>query len=246
MQDARMKACMEDPEGALAELQDEQRLIARELEQTFVAYDGRLRAAAKRIASLGPAGVTAEERDQLRAEQLELWRLVRRAQASQRSTRELLREREEWQAHEPTAATEGHPDHPDTRVEIISSELRVRGIVPMEGDGAVEVEEVAPGIHALHRPDLLEEAEILAQAREELAADAPAWEPDSDTVLLQEIRTHERELARTKEPADIADLLRSLRDLHASLRLHDRQHGRPRIRWQMGLGQKLTGISRSS
>ena len=227
-----MEECLEDPDGALAELQDEQRRIADELERTFLAYDKKLQAAAKRIASLGPEGVTAEARDQLRAEQLELWRLLRRAQAAERGTRELVREAREWKAHGPTAAPEGHPDHPETRVEIVESELRVRGMAlpdtPQMPDVAEE-EEASLGLHWLHR--VPEEVQ-----QEVLSVPLPEWEHDTDEHLLREIHTHERELARTQAPAEIADLMRSLRTLHGHLRIHDRRTGRPRYRYLLGFG----------
>lgn len=233
VQRTQMEECLEDPVSALIELQDEQRLIADELEDTFLAYDRKLQAAAKRMASLGSASVTPEERERLRAEQLELWRLVRRAQAAGRSTRELVREVREWHMHEPTVAPEGHPDHPETRVEIIESELRVRGIAaPTAQEPVRSASDITAssndhsGIHWLHR--------LAVQHNETpaLPENAPEWEHDTDEHLLREIYQQEQELTRTDAPADIADLLRSLRALHGHLRLHDRRHGKPRLRWR--------------
>lgn len=241
MQRVSIDACMEDPEAALVALQDDQRHIADELEATFLAYDRRLRAAAKRLAALGPDSVSMEEQAQLRDEQLELWRLVRRAQAAQRSTRELIREVAEWRAHEPTAATEGHPDHPETRVEIVESELRVRGVALPDAPRGTTQEpsassvwafEEPEGIHWLHRmPEQADEAEDV-----ERPMALPDWEHDSDEVLLREIRHQEQELARTTRPTDIADLLKGLRTLHGYLRSHDRRTHRQRVRYTMGLG----------
>jgi hypothetical protein len=227
---ASLEACLEDPAAALAELQDEQRRIADELEETFSVYDKKLQAAAKRIASLGPEGVSAEECERLRQEQLELWRLVRRAQAAQRSTRDLVREVRDWQAHEAVVAPEGHPDHPETRVEIIESELRVRGVRP------------APAEEAIVSPVVAEESQGEIQELEATEVLAPGvatveWTHDTEEQLLREIYQHERELTRTTAPVDIADLLRSLRSLHGHLRFHDRRQGRVRLRFHMGLPQ---------
>ncbi|MEN9557995.1 MAG: hypothetical protein RL141_364 [Candidatus Parcubacteria bacterium] len=252
-----MEACLDDPVSAISELQDEQRRIADELEQTFLTYDGKLQAAAKRIASLGPESVTPEEREHLRAEQLELWRLVRRAQAAARSTRDLAREVREWQEHGPTHAPEGHPDHPNTRVEIAESELRVRGVISSSRSSSHTPDPLeksmrdAAGIHALHAPGFLAEdaeeaaaraiAQALAEEEEAASYKNPpsTWEHDGDEALLREIHHHERELARSlaaphEEPQDIAALVKGLRSLHAHLRVHDRRTNHSRVRYTLG------------
>jgi hypothetical protein len=121
----RENDCEQDPLGALAELQEEQGRIAQELEETFVAYDQKLQTMARRLARQQEIPAPKELAD-VRQEQLELWRLVRRAQAASRSTRELERELAEWAERQDTAVPHGHPDHPRTRSEIIGSELRAR------------------------------------------------------------------------------------------------------------------------
>jgi hypothetical protein len=123
---ARMEACLEDPDAAFALLQDEQRRLSQELEETFLAYDAKARALARRVAAMGDGAVTDHEVATLRAEQTELWRLVRRAQAAARTTRMLERELDEWRGREPGSVPHGHPDHPIIRAEIVGSELRIR------------------------------------------------------------------------------------------------------------------------
>jgi hypothetical protein len=123
---ARMEACLEDPDAALALLQDEQRRLSQELEETFLAYDAKSRSLAKRIAVMGEDSVTEQEVDRLRSEQSELWRLIRRAQAAARTTRMLERELDEWRGREAGTIPDGHPDHPVVRAEIVGSELRIR------------------------------------------------------------------------------------------------------------------------
>lgn len=231
----RVEACLENPEVSLAELQDEQRRIADELEETFRVYDRKLQGAAKRIASLGADSLTPKEWERLRSEQLELWRLLRRAQAAQRSTRALAREVQEWREAEGAALPEGHPDHPETRAEIVESELRVRGVfasVPRLAAEPLE-EEVEDALRsAADAGDGVEE--VLTDASEDRAS-VPEWaDAVTDDTLLREIHAHERELARTDAPGDLADLVRGLRDLHAHLRLHDRAQGRPRVRFTLG------------
>ncbi|HWQ99958.1 MAG TPA: hypothetical protein VN397_03885 [Candidatus Methylomirabilis sp.] len=120
--------CMEDPDAALAQLQEEQSRIAQDLEDTFVAYDKKLQAMARQLSGLDEEPVTAKDVLRLRGEQVQLWRLLRRAQAAARGTRELTHELKEWQSREAGSAPFGHPDHPETRAELVASELRVRGV----------------------------------------------------------------------------------------------------------------------
>lgn len=126
VQNVRMEACLEDPDTALALLQDEQRRLSQELEETFLAYDAKSRGLARRVAAMGEGAVTEQEVDRLRSEQAELWRLIRRAQAAARTTRMLERELDEWRGRESGTIPDGHPDHPVVRAEIVGSELRVR------------------------------------------------------------------------------------------------------------------------
>lgn len=199
------KRCEDDPDGAVAELQEEQSRIAQELEDTFLAYDAKLQAMARRLVG---ADISKKDLRTLKQEQLELWRLVRRAQASSRTTRELTRELREWKAREPGAASFGHPDHPETRVELVSSELRVRG-----ADRANQSVVPAPSWDHDSDENILRE---LGTRRRE----------------MERIMDHGADYASLGE---LATYLSELRELHAHLRLHDRRNGIERERWRIGL-----------
>lgn len=187
-----MQACEDNPEAALAALQEEQALLARELEETFLAHDAKTRALATRLASLGEAATSPEEIARLRAEQLELWRLIRRAQASTRATHELERELAEW-ADRPADGGElpfGHPDHPATRMELVSSELAVRGRPSRARSHAGSQAEMdcAPfNLASLENPSV-------PNAQDS----GPAWDATSEATVQQAIAHREREIARLR------------------------------------------------
>lgn len=216
----RRKACIDSPDAALAELQEEQRQIGEELEATFLAYDRKLQEMAGRLRASGGV-MDKRELKRLRSEQTDLWRLVRRAQAAFRSTHELERELREW-SHRPVGAMpSGHPDHPGTRIEIVGSELRVRGV------GAIPLVDIATD-------DGDEKADI--------SEDGPAWNAVPAASLLREIEMKEKEMARllaqgsgAETSAEIAAFARELRELHAHLRRTDKQEGRSRDRLGMGV-----------
>lgn len=224
MRQTHTEACVEDPDGALAALQEDQGLIAQELEETFLAYDRRLRTIAERLAD-GDRVPSKKDLERLRQEQAELWRLVRRAQAAGRSTAALAQELNEWQGRDAGVVDVGHPDHPQTRAEIVASELRVRG--------ALESASADDG----------DEADERSAPQEDTTDDAVAWTFDSDATLLREIADRERELRRLMAAAEddpslaseIALQNRELRDLHGRLRAHDRRTGTKRERWKMGV-----------
>ncbi len=202
------KRCEDDPDGAVGLLQEEQARIAQELEETFLAYDKKLQAMARRLAGADGVPVTKKELRKLKDEQLELWRLVRRAQASSRTTRELKRELQEWKTREPGAVGFGHPDHPETRAELVSSELRVRGA----GRAPVRVD---PGPSWTHDTDERLLRELWNRRRE-----------------MERIMEHHPNEESVRE---LATFVSELRELHAHLRLHDRRNGIERERWRIGI-----------
>ena len=182
-----MQSCVDDPDAALAALQEEQALLARELEETFLAHDAKTRSLAARLATLEEGGVTHEEIARLRAEQLDLWRLVRRAQASGRATHELEREFHEWRTRTSDGhAPSGHPDHPDTRLEIVASELAVRG----------------RPVRVRTDPDPFDLRSFASVDGASLPDEGPAWEPSSVQTIRREIAHREREIARLHTLAD--------------------------------------------
>jgi hypothetical protein len=247
---ARQRACEADPSGMLAELQEEQGMLAAELEDTFRAYDERVQDVAKRLAGVGGEPVGKKELAHLRKEQHELWRLVRRAQASSRTTRELQSELKEWLVRPVGAAPFGHPDHPATRAELVASELRVRGVgVSPAGQMARWPEGLSEGsvLDAGSMPELFEEkaladGDLAVEPEEE---DAPEWEHEDEAILLEQLRNRKREMERILKTTDqetdedaareLAMFLGEQRELHAHLREHDRRTGVSRERWGIGM-----------
>lgn len=243
-------------DNALAELQEEQARIAQELEDTFVAYDKKLQAMARRLSGLDREPVTDRELRKVREEQLELWRLVRRAQAGSRTTGELKRELQEWSMRESGAVGYGHPDHPGTRVELVASELRVRGVEP-GGRGRAEGREGYEGCardaggeahrlndsekafgswHLGRRPQM-RDAECLSnvpvQNNEEATSlmieSGPGWEHDDDEALLRELRSRRGEMERIMKNDEDEESVRELATFLSELRelhAHLRLHDR--------------------
>jgi hypothetical protein len=235
----KMETCLEDPDGALQELQQEQRLIAQELEETFVAYDRKLRAMAERLAGRGKDRTTpsAAELARMRDEQTELWRLVRRAQASSRSTRQLERELMEWRGRSVSAVPVGHPNHPKTRLEIVQSELRTRGIErSVESAPALELKPVESLPVMQAQPD----DEIFGD--DDIEDTGPSWTHETDEHIMRELMSREREMAKLltvpQNPeviAELASMAHELRELHSHLRTHDRRERVKRVRWEVGI-----------
>jgi len=117
--------CKDDPEEARAMLAADQSALAREIEQTFAAYDTRLEELAERVHALTPAQFRREAKV-IREAQDGLRRALRRVEVSAKTARELKRELGEWQDREDDSPV--HADHPTFRSEIIASELRSRGV----------------------------------------------------------------------------------------------------------------------
>jgi hypothetical protein len=255
---ARLRACESDPGGMLAELQEEQSRLAEELEDTFRAFDERVRSMAKRMAGVGGDPITKKEMKSLKNEQMDLWRLVRRAQASSRTTRELQRELKEWTSRPEGVAPFGHPDHPVTRAELVASELRVRGIgVGPAGPQDCRTAGLSEGsvydagpMEVVFDEGALADGDLGTGPDEE---EGPEWEHEEEEALLKELRNRKREMERILESAspsapigasgdidegavrELALFLGELRELHGHLRENDRRNGVTRERWQIGM-----------
>ena len=195
-----MANCEEDPLGALAELQEEQARIAQELEETFMAYDHKLQAMAERLGSQDREP-SSKELANLRQEQLDLWRLVRRAQAAVRSTRELERELSEWTERTDVAAPHGHPDHPHTRAEIVGSELRVRGGSTSASSEEMRSARISP--RAMEMPATQDVLPTVAFSQGMVQALSPEWQATDEAHILRELASRERELERLHDALDI-------------------------------------------
>jgi len=195
----RMANCEEDPLGALAELQEEQARIAQELEETFLAYDHKLQAMAERLGS-HDREPSSKELANLRQEQLDLWRLVRRAQAAVRSTRELERELSEWTERTDVVAPHGHPDHPQTRAEIIGSELRVRGGIASASEEMRSARTTPRVMEISATQDVLP---VVAFSEGMVQGLSPEWQTTDEAHILRELVSRERELERLRDALDI-------------------------------------------
>jgi hypothetical protein len=252
---ARLRACESDPGGMLAELQEEQGRLAEELEETFRAFDERVRDMAKRMSGINGEPITKKEMKSLKKEQQDLWRLVRRAQASSRTTRELQRELKEWTARPEGVAPFGHPDHPMTRAELVASELRVRGIgVGPAGLSEGSVFDAGTMQVASSEEEALADGDLDSEPEED---EAPDWEHEDEEAILKELRNRKREMERILESGssfapigasgdeegsvndaavrELALFLGELRELHAHLRQNDRRNGVSRERWKIGM-----------
>lgn len=248
-----------DAEVLLAELQEEQGRLSAELEKAFLAYDKKTRILAKQLAKWTESGAESKELERLRKDQEDLWRIVRRTQAAARTTRQLETELREWADHGETAARRTHPDHPKTRAEIVSSELRLRGRDPsglmgertdesFEGS-ARDVDPFAEVLEAaMEEPEEIPAgggcafgAEVVPEVKTVPVIEGVEWHSDADGHLIREIEHCCREIRRTNAHVDcdmlvgeIVMMLKDLRRLHAQLRDHDRKAGIRRYRFAIG------------
>ena len=243
--DAEEPALRPSPRAAreLGDLEAEQRRLSVDVEEQTRSYDAACRRLAERIAAFASSKATMKDVERIRGEQHRLWKLIRRAQAAERSSRELEREYLEWRSRsgeDGIGIKTTHPDHPRTRMEIVASELRVRGIDPPEPLVQTRGYEGSAG-------DVAEPDELAADAPEPVAdpqsaavladEDAPVWEEESGEIRLREVDDAARELRRllARDDADvrgrdIAEAARILRTHHGALRLRDRREGVRRYR----------------
>ncbi|MBD3251249.1 hypothetical protein GF380_02135, partial [Candidatus Uhrbacteria bacterium] len=226
----------------IAELQAEQRRLAAALEEAFRTYDAESRAIAQRLAQSSKQPITRAALTKLRHKQEELWRVIRRAQAAQRTTRQLEQELKDWSSQVGTDPSFSHPDHPGTRTEIVASELRIRGrqpesllpskVVPSFEGSARDVD---PYREALESAS---ESDSYPPVRKRPAA--VSWQSPDPEQLLEAIAASGREVTRLRAKQDpslyseIVMTCKDLRCLHAALRLHDQLTGMRRHRVRLG------------
>lgn len=251
------KAPSKEVEALLSDLQEEQTRLSAELERTLRSYDLKTRIISKRLAEMVNNGGSKKALEMLREEQEDLWRVVRRIQSAGRSNRQLEAELREWMSRPEPAVRSAHPDHPKARVEIVASELRIRGREPAfpsesatassyEGsardvDPLSEVQELAEMMEL--EPEPIEEVQDQpAASQEEAIAHIPLRHGSEEIVLCSEIESCIRELRRTLAHEDAASLTRELAEIagdlkrhHAQLRRIDRGSGRRRYRMGIGL-----------
>lgn len=236
-------------DALLAELQEEQSRLSAELEKAFLAYDKKTRNLSKTLAKWTESGVGIKELERLRQEQEDLWRVVRRAQAAERTNRQLETELREWSGRDETCVRSTHPDHPGARTEIVSSELRLRGrdpsgLVTAHSSESFEgsAKDVNPLVEALEAimPEP-EEIEIIPERASAPVIEGVEWRSETDELIIREIEHCCREIRRTHAHEDgdalvgeIVMMLKDLRMLHAHLRTHDRKAGIRRYRLAIG------------
>jgi hypothetical protein len=235
-------------EEMLMELQEEQSRLSAELEKAFLAYDRKTREIAKRLAKWTGSDASPEEFERLRAEQEDLWRVVRRTQAATRTNHQLEAELKEWTDRTEAAIPPTHPDHPEARTEIVASELRLRGRDPSAfiSERSTEAFEgsardVDPFAEALEESERESPEPIPPDEPINPAPDVITWNPETEETLVREIEDCCREIRRTNNREDRDDLageivmmLNDLRRLHAQLRDHDRKTGIRRYRLTIG------------
>jgi len=241
-----------DADVLLAELQEEQSRLSAELEKAFLAYDKKTRNLSKTLAKWTESGAGIKELNRLREEQEDLWRVVRRTQAAERTTRQLETELREWSGRGEAGVRLTHPDHPLARAEIVSSELRLRGrdpsglviersSEPFEGS-AKDVDPFSEVLEAASREsDPEAETLIIPEETPMPVIEGVEWHTEGDEHLVREIEHCCREIRRTHAHEDcdalageIVMMLKDLRRLHAHLRMHDRKAGIRRYRLAIG------------
>ncbi len=198
-------------DAVCTDLKAEQRALAEEVERLFRVFDERLRALAERTHELSPEALIGEAK-MISEAQDGLRRVLRRFDATAKSTEELEQELGEWQQREEDSPL--HADHPSIRAEIVHSELVCRGLLVTKVENPLSQTE-----------SFVEE--IVEEAEEE--------EVSTETFLLA-IRDAAREAERWHSvPAleldhEVLDQVRHLRELHAHLKGLDRKQGITRDR----------------
>ena len=222
--------CLDDVAGAREMLTADQKALAEDIEHTFDALDARVQVLARRLRDMSPEDIERETAS-IREAHDGLRRVVRRFQASLKSTHELERELSGWQEH--SAEGELHADHPTVRAEIARSELTVRKpemlreqrskmppssirvpIQTSQGDFEVKVHEVNSRL-------IPDESGLLAAIRE-ATREAERWHGQVSSSYGQ----------------DAVDQVRLVRDLHAILKRLDRERGVRRDRTNLGIDPK--------
>lgn len=241
----------------------DQSTLAREIEQTFEAYDMRLQELAQRVHQLTPAQFRREA-EVIREAQDGLRRALRRVEMSAKTARELKRELSEWQDREDDSPL--HADHPSFRSEIIASELRSRGVdvgagssrpsgMPVDAIRSVERIDL-PTDQGGGTPPLPVENAMLMLTHDvatmprrpmetfiEQEVHEPLTLPEVQHVLAairEATREAERWHAIPSEDHDEDALVQvhHLRDLHALLKRLDREQGMNRDRLEMAVSQR--------
>lgn len=224
----------------LERLRSEQIRLSTELEALLSSYDEQTRALASSFIDLNHE-VSEQDLQGYVDGQQKLWRVVRRLQAAERTVPQLEQEYREWHGRNGEGLSRSHPDHPETRLELIASELRARGRAvpavvarsPYEGSA-----KDANPFEALDLDDNAQNQADLDESINDSSLDGIGNIPVSDEMtnqILESIRECGLQIRRQSsrseiDPRDLAELYRELRHHHAQLRGLDRRSGSKRYR----------------
>lgn len=223
----------------LERLRSEQIRLSSELESLLASYDGRTRALALKLVS---ADTVPSDRDLQRAyeEQLRLWNIVRRLQTAERTIPQLEQEYAEWSERTKEEISALHPDHPSIRMELIASELRVRGKAIPQEVASASYEGSAKDADPFADLNICDEGADMESPIEPNAdslnrVQAMPVTPEMRDALIDQIRECGRQLRKQSvhpesSLQDLAELYAELRHHHAHLRRMDRRTGTRRYR----------------
>lgn len=196
-------------------------MLTRDYQELLEDFESRVSQVREEIVRFGSAMSTKKELDQnelqlLRERYDQLRRLLRRLEASIMQTRELKEEAADWEQRRGEGGPR-HADHPEVRVEIARSELRVRadGCMTNIPKSATVVE--ARNRSSKQRGRMQEDVRALLQAIQHTTREAEQWH---DVPYPSE---------------DAAEHVRNVRELHALLKQIDRESGTRRHRLPLGL-----------
>jgi hypothetical protein len=228
-----------DHSQELERLRSEQARLSLELETVLSSYDDRTKLLASRLVS-AESPLTDAELQRAYEEQLFLWNIVRRLQAGERSVPELEQEYIDWNERRDQALPEFHPDHPNVRLELISSELRSRGRgIPtkVSTDSYEGSAKDADPFADLNLDDASVDIEPPVESNNDSLNQIRtiAMNPEMSGILMDQIRECGHQLRKQSShpkstPQDLADLYTELRHHHAHLRRIDRKTGTRRYR----------------
>ncbi len=220
------KRCVENLDGARAELTADQSALAQDIEKTFEALDERLYQLATRLRELPKEEVERESRS-IREAHDSLRRVVRRFQAAMKGSEELEHELQGWQEHPGEAGM--HADHPLVRAEIARSELAVRDVEQMKKAKAAPATSIKIPVETtqgrmevkVHEVDarMIPDEKSLLAAIYEATREAERWHG----------------LTPEKFSQDAVDQVRLVRDLNGILKRLDKANGIKRDRMGMGI-----------
>ncbi len=226
------RLCLENPERALAALQQGHRDLADEFERVYQDYERTLENTAIRLKTMKPSDLHREIRS-LRDVHDALRRTLRRLDASMRSASEIERELGEWRTREKEGGP-WHADHPKVRAEILRSELSVReekplNVIPLESSPFAETPEQC-------RYEIVSDESRLSYSQEMQLPEVTAEQ------LIHAIRHANREAERWHESPEIGrdaiDEVKELRRLHAMLKQRDRESGTMRDRIELAVNSR--------